>query len=213
MTPDRQSARMRDICALAPVIPVIVIDDIAHAQPLARALVAGGLPVLEVTLRTPVALDAIRAMSTVPGAVVGAGTVLSADDIHRARNAGATFAVAPGMTDSLIGTCEKCALPMLPGAATASEAMQALEMGFDMLKFFPAGPAGGPSYLKALGGPLPGIGFCPTGGVSVENARDYLALPNVLCVGGSWVAPEAMMRAGDWAGIETLAREAASLTS
>ena len=157
MTPDRQSARMRDICALAPVIPVIVIDDIAHAQPLARALVAGGLPVLEVTLRTPVALDAIRAMSTVPGAVVGAGTVLSADDIHRARNAGATFAVAPGMTDSLIRTCETCVLPMLPGAATASEAMQVLEMGFDMLKFFPAGPAGGPSYLKALGGPLPGI--------------------------------------------------------
>ena len=211
MTPDRQSARMRDICALAPVIPVIVIDDIAHAQPLARALVAGGLPVLEVTLRTPVALDAIRAMSTVPGAVVGAGTVLSADDIHRARNAGATFAVAPGMTDSLIGTCETCALPMLPGAATASEAMQALEMGFDMLKFFPAGPAGGPSYLKALGGPLPGIGFCPTGGVSVENARDYLALPNVGCVGGTWLTPADALASGDWARIEKLASEAAAL--
>ncbi|KGJ17431.1 bifunctional 4-hydroxy-2-oxoglutarate aldolase/2-dehydro-3-deoxy-phosphogluconate aldolase [Paracoccus sanguinis] len=211
MTPDRQSARMREICALAPVVPVIVIHDAAHAAPLARALVAGGLPVLEVTLRTPAALDAIRAMAQVEGAVVGAGTVLSPDDIHRARSAGATFAVSPGLTDTLIAPCESCALPLLPGAATASEAMQALEAGYHMLKFFPAGPAGGPAYLKALGGPLPGIAFCPTGGVSAENARDYLSLPNVVCIGGSWVAPEAMMRAGDWAGIEALARAAAGL--
>lgn len=211
MTPNRQSARMREICALVPVIPVIVIEDAAHAEPLARALIAGGLPVLEVTLRTPAALDAIRAMSRVPGAVVGAGTVVSPEDIHRARSAGAIFAVSPGLTDSLIAACEQGALPLLPGAATASEAMQAREAGFDMLKFFPAGPAGGPDYLKALGGPLPGIDFCPTGGVSAENARDYLSLPNVPCVGGSWVAPPAMMRGGDWAGIETLARAAANL--
>ena len=213
MTPDRQSARMRAVCALAPVIPVIVIDDAAHAEPLARALVAGGLPVLEVTLRTPAALEAIGAMARVPGAVVGAGTVLTAQDVRRAQDAGAGFAVSPGLTDALAAACGDAGLPLLPGAATASEAMGALEAGYDMLKFFPAGPAGGPAYLKALGGPLPGIAFCPTGGVSVQNAGDYLRLPNVACVGGSWVAPEAMMRAGDWAGIEALARAAALLRS
>ena len=138
-------------------------------------------------------------------ASLGACATITAPGMTPLDHAGAAYSHLQAAADR--------ALPLLPGAATASEAMQALEMGFDMLKFFPAGPAGGPSYLKALGGPLPGIGFCPTGGVSVENARDYLALPNVLCVGGSWVAPEAMMRAGDWAGIETLAREAASLTS
>ena len=213
MTPERQSARIREICSLAPVIPVLVIRDAAWAAPLARALVAGGLPALEVTLRTPSALDSVREMARVPGAVVGVGTVLSPHDIHRARSAGASFAVSPGLTDSLTATCEQCALPLLPGAATASEAMQAAEAGFDMLKFFPAGPAGGPAYLKALSAPLPAIGFCPTGGVSADNAADYLALPNVLCVGGSWVAPEAMMRAGDWGGIEALARAAASLAA
>lgn len=211
MTPERQSARMREICSIAPVVPVIVIEDIAHAEPLARALVAGGLPVLEVTLRTPAALDAIRAMAKVPGAIVGAGTVLTADDMDRARDAGATFAVSPGLTEALISRCENSDVPMLPGAATASEAMRALEAGFDMLKFFPAGPAGGPGYLKALGGPLPQLSFCPTGGVSVDNAKDYLALKNVVCVGGSWVAPDAMLKAGDWAGIEALARAAKDL--
>lgn len=211
MTPERQSARIREICSLAPVIPVLVIRDAAWAAPLARALVAGGLPALEVTLRTPAALDAVREMAEVPGAVVGVGTVLDPQDIHRARTAGARFAVSPGLTDSLARTCAQCALPLLPGAATASEAMQAAEAGFDMLKFFPAGPAGGPAYLAALSGPLPRISFCPTGGVSAVTAPDYLALPNVICVGGSWVAPEAMMRAGDWAGIESLARQAAGL--
>lgn len=211
MTPESQSARIREICAMAPVIPVIVIEDAAWAEPLARSLVAGGLPVLEVTLRTPAALDSIAAMARVEGAVVGAGTVITVQDAHRARSAGARFAVSPGLTDTLVGACEDCALPLLPGAATASEAMQAVEAGFDTLKFFPAGPAGGPAYLKALGGPLPGIRFCPTGGVSAANAPDYLALPNVLCVGGSWIAPADMMRAGDWAGIEVLARQAASL--
>ena len=211
MTPERQSARIREICSLAPVIPVLVIRDAAWAAPLARALVAGGLPALEITLRTPAALDAVREMAEVPGAVVGVGTVLDPQDIHRARTAGARFAVSPGLTDSLARTCAQCALPLLPGAATASEAMQAAEAGFDMLKFFPAGPAGGPAYLAALSGPLPRISFCPTGGVSAATAPDYLALPNVICVGGSWVAPEAMMRAGDWAGIESLARQAAGL--
>ena len=211
MTPDRQSARMIDLASKAPVIPVIVVEEVAWAEPLARALVAGGLPVLEVTLRTAAALDVIQAMTSVPGAFVGAGTVLNAEDVHRAHRAGATFAVSPGLTDALIAPCEECGLPLLPGVATASEAMQARDAGYQMLKFFPAGPAGGPNYLKALGGPLPGLRFCPTGGVTPENAIDYLALPNVVCVGGSWVAPEAMMRAGDWAGIEALARQAAAL--
>lgn len=211
MTPESQSARIREICAMAPVIPVIVIEDAAWAEPLARSLVAGGLPVLEVTLRTPAALEAIAAMARVEGAVVGAGTVITTQDAHRARAAGARFAVSPGLTDTLVGACEECALPLLPGVATASEAMQAVEAGFDTLKFFPAGPAGGPAYLKALAGPLPGIRFCPTGGVSASNAPDYLALSNVLCVGGSWISPADMMRAGDWAGIEALARQAAGL--
>lgn len=211
MTPESQSARIREICAMAPVIPVIVIEDAAWAEPLARSLVAGGLPVLEVTLRTPAALEAIAAMARVEGAVVGAGTVITTQDAHRARTAGARFAVSPGLTDTLVSACEDCALPLLPGAATASEAMQAVEAGFDTLKFFPAGPAGGPAYLKALAGPLPGIRFCPTGGVSAANAPDYLALSNVLCVGGSWISPADMMRAGDWAGIEALARQAAGL--
>ncbi|MFC0342274.1 bifunctional 4-hydroxy-2-oxoglutarate aldolase/2-dehydro-3-deoxy-phosphogluconate aldolase [Paracoccus niistensis] len=211
MTPESQSARIREICAMAPVIPVIVIEDAAWAEPLARSLVAGGLPVLEVTLRTPAALEAIAAMAQVEGAVVGAGTVITTQDAHRARTAGARFAVSPGLTDTLVGACEECALPLLPGAATASEAMQAVEAGFDTLKFFPAGPAGGPAYLKALAGPLPGIRFCPTGGVSATNAPDYLALSNVLCVGGSWISPADMMRAGDWAGIQALARQAAGL--
>ena len=211
MTPQSQSARIREICAMAPVIPVIVIKDAAWAEPMARSLVAGGLAVLEVTLRTPAALEAIAAMARVEGAIVGAGTVITSQDVHRAQAAGARFAVSPGLTDTLADACEDCALPLLPGAATASEAMQAVEAGFDTLKFFPAGPAGGPAYLKALAGPLPGIRFCPTGGVSAANAPEYLTLPNVLCVGGSWIAPEEMMRQGDWSGIEALARQAAGL--
>lgn len=211
MTPDRQSARIREICALAPVMPVVVLEDAALAEPLARALVAGGLPAIEVALRTRAAPDAIRAMAQVPGAVVGAGTVLSPEDIHRARAAGASFAVSPGLTDTLIGPCEQGALPLLPGAVTASEAMQALEAGYDMLGFFPAGPAGGPDYLRALVGPLPGVTFRPAGGVTAGNAGDYLALPNVACVGGTWVVPQPMLHSRDWAGIEALARTAAGL--
>ncbi|PWE30209.1 bifunctional 4-hydroxy-2-oxoglutarate aldolase/2-dehydro-3-deoxy-phosphogluconate aldolase [Pararhodobacter marinus] len=211
MTPALQSHAALTLCKLAPVIPVIVVDDLDHAVPLAEALVAGGLPVLEVTLRTPCALDAIRAMAAVPGARVGAGTVLSAHDAANAKAAGATFAVSPGATPALIAACTAQGLPLLPGAASASEVMTLLERGYRTLKFFPAGPAGGPAMLKALGGPLPQATFCPTGGVSLANATDYLSLANVACVGGSWVAPAKMMAAGDWAGITELAREAAAL--
>ncbi|MCA2010888.1 bifunctional 4-hydroxy-2-oxoglutarate aldolase/2-dehydro-3-deoxy-phosphogluconate aldolase [Pararhodobacter sp. CCB-MM2] len=211
MTPALQSHASLALCQLAPVIPVLVIDDLAHAVPLAEALVAGGLPVLEVTLRTDCALDAIRAMSAVKGARVGAGTVLSAFDAARAKAAGATFAVSPGATPALVAACSKEELPLLPGAATATEVMTLLELGYRTMKFFPAGPAGGPAMLKALNGPLPQATFCPTGGVSPSNATDYLSLPNVACVGGSWVAPAKMMEAGEWDGITALAREAALL--
>lgn len=211
MNPALQSHATLALCRLAPVIPVLVIHDIAHARPLAEALVAGGLPVLEVTLRTPCALDAIEAMAAVPGAQVGAGTVLSAHDAARARAAGAGFAVSPGATDTLIAACAAQGLPLLPGAATATEVMALLEKGYRTMKFFPAGPAGGPAMLKALGGPLPQVTFCPTGGVSPGNAADYLSLSNVACVGGSWVAPAEAMANGDWALIEALARDAAAL--
>lgn len=211
MTPEHASDLNRRVCALAPVIPVLVIDDAALADALARALIAGGLPVLEVTLRTPAALEAIRAMAAVPGGVVGAGTLLSTADVEAAKKAGATFGVSPGATDRLLDACEANDLPLLPGAATASEAMRLLERGYSVQKFFPAEVNGGIPALKAIGAPIPQIGFCPTGGVSLKNAPDYLALPNVLCVGGSWVAPVAMMQAGDWEGITRLAAEAAAL--
>lgn len=211
MTPAEQSAEARKICALAPIIPVIVVKDTAHAAPLARALVAGGLPALEVTLRTPVALDAIRAMADVEGGVVGAGTLLTPADVKAAKAAGAKFGVSPGLTETLVKACADEGLPLLPGAVTASEVMRALEWGYNTLKFFPASTSGGAAAIKALGGPLPQIGFCPTGGVSLSNAVEYLSLPNVLCAGGSWVAPDAKVQSGDWAGIETLAREAAAL--
>ncbi len=207
-----KTQRTREICALAPIFPVLVVDDAATARPLAEALVAGGLPALEVTLRTPAALDAIRAMADVPGGVVGAGTLVTPDDVRAAKEAGAQFGVSPGATDALIAACEAEGLPLLPGAATASEAMALLEQGYDMLKFFPAEASGGAPALKAIGAPLPQIKFCPTGGVSPANARDYLSLSNVVCAGGSWVAPKQMVQDGDWAGIETLAREASRLT-
>ncbi len=211
MTPEQASAHAREICALAPVIPVLVVETTEAAAPLARALVAGGLPALEVTLRTPAALDVIAEMARVEGGVVGAGTLLGPADVAAAKRAGARFGVAPGATPALLAACLEHDLPLLPGAATASEAMALAEQGWDMLKFFPAGPAGGPDYLRALAGPLPRITFCPTGGVSADNAGDYLALDNVACVGGSWVAPRALVAAGDWAGITTLARRAAGL--
>lgn len=211
MTPAMQSQKTRSLCQLAPVIPVIVIRDAVPAADLARALVAGGLPVLEVTLRSEAALDAIRAMSAVAGGHVGAGTVLTPDDARRARDAGATFAVSPGLTDRLIETCAEIELPLLPGAVTASEVMRAADAGFDMLKFFPAEAVGGAPALKSLAGPLPRISFCPTGGVTPQNARSYLSLPNVVCVGGSWIVTDADMAAGDWQVVEARAREAAAL--
>ena len=211
MTPAEQSAKAAEICRLAPVVPVLVIDDLAHAAPLAQALVAGGLPALEVTLRTPCALDAIRAMAEVEGGVVGAGTLLTPADVKAAKSAGAKFGVSPGATQRLLDACAEYELPILPGAATASEIMALLEMGFSTLKFFPAEQAGGAAYLKSIGAPIPQVKFCPTGGISLKNARDYLSLSNILCVGGSWVAPKDAMARGDWAAITTLAAEAAAL--
>lgn len=211
MTPAEQSAAAARVCALAPVVPVLVIDDLALARPLAEALVAGGLPALEVTLRTPCALDAIRAMAEVPGGVVGAGTLLTPADVKAAKAAGATFGVSPGATDRLIAACEDEGLPLLPGAVTASEIMTLLERGYTVQKFFPAEQSGGAAFLKSIGSPIPQVKFCPTGGISLKNAGDYLALKNILCVGGSWVAPKEAMLRGDWAEITRLAAEAKRL--
>ncbi|MCX7890377.1 MAG: bifunctional 4-hydroxy-2-oxoglutarate aldolase/2-dehydro-3-deoxy-phosphogluconate aldolase [Rhodobacteraceae bacterium] len=211
MTPAQQSEAALAICRLAPVVPVLVVEDAAAAAPLARALVAGGLPALEVTLRTPAALEAIRAMAGVPGGVVGAGTLLTPADVRAAKAAGARFGVSPGATDRLIAACEDEGLPLLPGAATASEIMALLEKGYSVQKFFPAEAIGGAKALGAYASPLPQVRFCPTGGIGPAGAADYLALGNVLCVGGSWVAPKDRVAAGDWAGIEALARAAAAL--
>ncbi len=213
MTPQEASTAAEKICRLAPVIPVLVVDDVAHAAPLAAALVAGGLPALEVTLRTPVALEVIAEMARVDGGSVGAGTLLTAKDVENAKKAGATFGVSPGATDRLLDACEANDLPLLPGASSASEAMRLLERGYTVQKFFPAEAAGGVPFLKSLSSPLPQIRFCPTGGVSLSNANDYLSLPNTLCVGGSWVAPGDLVRSGDWAAITALARTAAALGS
>lgn len=212
MTPQEASAAAAKVCLLAPVIPVLVIDDATIAAALARALVAGGLPALEVTLRTPAALDAIREMAAVPGGVVGAGTLLTSKDVEDAKAAGATFGVSPGATDRLLDACEANDLPLLPGAATASEAMRLLERGYTVQKFFPAEANGGAPALKAIGAPIPQVKFCPTGGVSLKNAHDYLKLSNTLCVGGSWVAPMDMVLDGNWDAITALAKEAAALS-
>lgn len=211
MTPAQQALAAARICALAPVIPVLVIDDAGRAAHLARALVAGGLPALEVTLRTPAALDAIRAMAEVPGGVVGAGTLLTPADVKAAKAAGAQFGVSPGATPRLIAACEDEGLPLLPGAVTATEVMTLLELGYTVQKFFPAEAAGGAAAIRALGAPIPQVSFCPTGGIGMKNVGDYLGLKNILCCGGSWVAPADAVAAGDWARIEALAREAAAL--
>ena len=211
MTPMDASRLSAEICGLAPVIPVLVLEDAATAQSLATALVAGGLPALEVTLRTPAALDAIREMALVEGGVVGAGTLMNTDDVKAAKEAGAQFGVSPGATDRLLAACEDHDLPLLPGTATASEAMALLERGYSVQKFFPAEANGGAAALKAIGAPIPQVSFCPTGGVSLQNAPDYLSLPNTLCVGGSWVAPKDAITSQDWDRVETLAREAAAL--
>ncbi|TQS72597.1 bifunctional 4-hydroxy-2-oxoglutarate aldolase/2-dehydro-3-deoxy-phosphogluconate aldolase [Rhodobacteraceae bacterium] len=211
MTPAEQSKAARAICELAPIVPVIVVKEIAHAVPLATALIKGGLPALEVTLRSDCALDAIRAMADVEGGVVGAGTLLTPKDVKAAKAAGAKFGVSPGVTGDLLKACADEELPLLPGTATPSEVMRLLELGYDMVKFFPAETNGGAPALKNFSGPLPQMKFCPTGGINIKNAVDYLSLPNVICAGGSWVAPDNLVQAGDWAGIEALAREAAAL--
>lgn len=211
MTPQDASKRSEELCRLAPVIPVLVIDDASTARALAEALVAGGLPVLEVTLRTPAALDAIREMARVEGGVVGAGTLLTPADVKAAVAAGARFGVSPGATDRILEACEDADLPLLPGAATSSEVMRLLERGYTVQKFFPAEANGGVPALKAIGAPIPQVRFCPTGGVTPANAPSYLGLSNTLCVGGSWVAPKDAILAGDWKRIEDLAREAAAL--
>ncbi|MFC3613338.1 bifunctional 4-hydroxy-2-oxoglutarate aldolase/2-dehydro-3-deoxy-phosphogluconate aldolase [Lutimaribacter marinistellae] len=211
LTAKDASIIIREICSLAPIVPVLVVHDVDTARPLAEALVAGGLPALEVTLRTPAALEVISAMAEVLGGHLGAGTLVTPDDVRAAKAAGATFGVSPGATDALLAACEEEELPLLPGAATATEAMRLLAQGYDMLKFFPAEASGGAPALKAIGAPLPQITFCPTGGVSMTNAESYLSLPNVLCAGGSWVAPADLVEAKDWAAIERLAREAAGL--
>lgn len=201
-----------EVLKLTPVIPVVVIDDIASAEPLARALLAGGIRTIEVTLRTPTALDAIgRIVHAVPEMIVGAGTVLNAGDLDAAVNAGARYALSPGATPKLMKAARKRPIPFIPGVATASEIMRGLDLGYTCFKFFPAEQLGGAAALKAQAGPLPAARFCPTGGVTLEKARSYLALDNVLCVGGSWLAPPDKVRAGDWGGIEALAREAAAL--
>ena len=211
MTPEEISRQTAEICQLAPIVPVLVVDDASKARGLASALVAGGLPALEVTLRTPAALDAIREMASVEGGVVGAGTLLTPADVEAAKEAGALFGVSPGATDRLLDAAEANDLPLLPGAATATEAMRLLERGYTVQKFFPAEASGGVPALKAIGAPIPQVRFCPTGGVSLANAPDYLALSNTICAGGSWVAPKDAVADEDWDRIEALAHEAAAL--
>ncbi|MGC5342727.1 bifunctional 4-hydroxy-2-oxoglutarate aldolase/2-dehydro-3-deoxy-phosphogluconate aldolase [Streptomyces sp. DT24] len=206
------SSSASSVLDLAPVVPVVVLDDAADAVPLARALVAGGLPAIEVTLRTAAALDAIRAVSAeVPDAVVGAGTVISVRNVSDTVTAGARFLVSPGWTDALLDAMKASGLPFLPGVSTTSEVVALLERGVSEMKFFPAEAAGGTAYLKALSAPLPQARFCPTGGITLTSAPAYLALPNVGCVGGSWMVPADAVAAGDWARVERLAREAAAL--
>ena len=206
------SEALAPIVRSAPVIPVVVLENAALAVPLAKALVAGGLKVIEITLRTGAALHAIEAIvGEVEGAIVGAGTVLSKGQLISSARAGAQFLVTPGINADLLKAADDSPVPLMPGAATASEVMALMDAGYTIQKFFPAEPAGGIAYLKALAAPLPAISFCPTGGVDARNARDYLALSNVICVGGSWVVPRDAIAAGDWGRIEGLAREASKL--
>ena len=208
----KQQLSVLEIMRTSAVIPVIAIDDIAHAVPLARALVAGGIRVLEVTLRTAHGLPAIRAMAEqVPDAIVGVGTLTQPAEFVAARDAGAVFGVSPGLTPALIEAARSSGLPLLPGVMTPSEVMAAREAGFRQLKLFPAVPAGGVGMLNALAGPLGDVMFCPTGGVSQDNAPQFLACPNVACVGGSWLTPKAALQAGDWDRITALARTASAL--
>lgn len=207
-----KTAKLLSLLDGQPVIPVIKIAYVKDAVPLARALARGGLPAIEITLRTDAALESIRRVAAeVAEAVVGAGTILNARQFDEAAKAGSQFIVSPGVTGQLLDAAADSPVPLLPGAITPGEIMTAAEAGLDFLKFFPAEQAGGAAFLKSLASPFGGIRFCPTGGIGANNARDYLNLSNVICVGGSWVAPDDMVKAGDWAGIEALAREAGKL--
>ncbi|KAB1989977.1 bifunctional 4-hydroxy-2-oxoglutarate aldolase/2-dehydro-3-deoxy-phosphogluconate aldolase [Streptomyces triticiradicis] len=212
MTPSSPPPSRASVLDLAPVVPVVVVTDAHDAVPLARALVAGGLPAIEVTLRTPAALDSIRAVAAeVPDAVVGAGTVLTPEHVAESVAAGARFLVSPGWTDGLLDAMRASGVPFLPGVSTASEVVALLERGVREMKFFPAQAAGGTAYLKSLAGPLPQARFCPTGGIGPECAQDYLSLSNVSCVGGSWMLPADAVAARDWRRVEDLARAASAL--
>ncbi|MGZ4958348.1 MAG: bifunctional 4-hydroxy-2-oxoglutarate aldolase/2-dehydro-3-deoxy-phosphogluconate aldolase [Methylomonas sp.] len=203
---------IKEVMTTSPVMPVMVINHLEHAVPLARALVDGGLKVLEITLRTPVALDAIRLIKAeVPGAIVGAGTIINVQTLHHAIDAGAEFIVSPGVTDNLLDAALETNVPLLPGVVTPSEVMRLLDKGIQSMKFFPAEAAGGIPMLKSIAGPLPQVTFCPTGGVNPKNAPEYLALKNVACVGGSWMAPVDLVDAGNWTEITRRAAEAAAL--
>jgi 2-dehydro-3-deoxyphosphogluconate aldolase/(4S)-4-hydroxy-2-oxoglutarate aldolase len=210
MTPETMQ-RIDDILRQAPVVPVLAVSDVDDAIPLAETLVAAGLPVLEITLRTPVALDVIRRMRTVPGAIVGAGTVLTAADLRAVEDAGAAFAISPGGTDALYTEAKEAGIPLLPGIATASELMRGLEHGWTRFKFFPAESSGGIPALKGFAGPFAQVKFCPTGGIDAAKAPAYLALSNVLTVGGSWMVPGDALKARDWRTIGELAKGAAAL--
>lgn len=207
----QDAAAIRSILSLAPVVPVIILDDVAKARPLAEALVAGGLPVLEVTLRTPNALKVIEEMSKVTGAIVGSGTVRTPQHMQHSVDAGCRFMVSPGISPRILDAADDIGIPLLPGIATPSEAMTAAERGYSFLKFFPAEANGGAPVLKAFASPLADITFCPTGGIDAVKARTYLALANVICGGGSWIMPADAIETGDWSHIETLAREASAL--
>ncbi len=212
MSGGQKVSELLEIMEAQPVIPVLKIERAADAVPLARALARGGLPAIEITLRTPAALEAIRLAATeVPEAVVGAGTILDPVQFAAAAEAGSRFIVSPGAILSLFTAADDSPVPLLPGAITPSEVMAALERGYSVLKFFPAEQAGGAAFLKSLASPLAGVRFCPTGGIGLGNAGDYLKLPNVICVGGSWVAPDDLVAAGKWDEIEALAREANGL--
>ena len=201
-----------NLLAVSPVVPVVVVADAEYAVPLARALVAGGVRIVEITLRTPAALEAIRRIAAeVPDILVGAGTVTAPEHARQAAAAGARFLVTPGSTDAVLAAAQDTGLPLLPGAATVSEAMRLAERGYTALKFFPADAAGGVPYLRSIAGPLPDLAFCPTGGITPATAPDYLALPNVGCVGGSWLTPPAALAAGDYVTVESAARAATAL--
>ncbi|MEO1159133.1 MAG: bifunctional 4-hydroxy-2-oxoglutarate aldolase/2-dehydro-3-deoxy-phosphogluconate aldolase [Pseudomonadota bacterium] len=211
LTGKESSIQLRAMLHAVPIVPVLVVHEPAHAIPLAESLVSGGLPVVEVTLRTPVAIDVIRAMVSVPDCVVGVGTLLSDDDVSAAVDAGARFGVSPGTTETLVTSCARHGLPLLGGVATVSEMMRIHELGFDVAKFFPAEASGGASALNAFAGPMPDFHFCPTGGLNPANVETYLKLPNVLCAGGSWIVPPEHLQSENWPAIESLAAQASKL--